>query len=471
MNEMDRNEAYELTDAEREWFQISGVRAEFGADLKKKLKAYQMDNQPYEEHKKAKRVWNPLNGAPFPRRMQSGFASGIISIALILGLVSGVVYAVGKYTGYIPGFGTIDQGAPVQVLSATQSRSRDGIELNIISAISSIENTAIVYSLKGIPPNTFEGNASLNPEIRRCESGAWLELPNGEQMSSIGYGSLGYDEDQAYQKVVFFAPLPEKTKEFSFRLDCIEGTYPGGAPEDWSIGVTLEEATDLQAFPILKSQSNSDEQPKNSIAISDLIPVEDKFIILGRYIPGFEGVSDLSLKDVTFLDAKGNHLSYNIPGDFQFYSNDGEGGFAYIVEATPLNFPITLQISQISFLCWGKGPITIPMNDVPADSKDYEVRQSVNVGSCQVELVSLRDSGRKLTLRFAADGHKINYVSVRDANDPEGEVTSNKIKGQAFVEISPKGLMSNQQVSLTVEGVELESIDPVSAVIELQDFQ
>ncbi|MHB8114694.1 MAG: hypothetical protein ACYDHA_14725, partial [Bellilinea sp.] len=72
MNDMDRTDTYELTDAEREWFHTPRVRAEFSVDLKKKLKAHQMDIQSYEEHKRAKGAWNPLNGLLLPRWMRCG---------------------------------------------------------------------------------------------------------------------------------------------------------------------------------------------------------------------------------------------------------------------------------------------------------------------------------------------------------------------------------------------------------------
>ncbi|MHB8114394.1 MAG: hypothetical protein ACYDHA_13175, partial [Bellilinea sp.] len=376
-----------------------------------------------------------------------------------------------KYTGYIPGFGIIDQEAPVRVLSSIQSQSRDGIQLKIVSAIIGTENTAIIYSLKGIPTDTFEGNAPLTPNNQRCDNGVWLELPNGERISSLGSGSLGYGEDNDYQKIAFFTPISGDVNEIAFRMDCIEGTYPDQAPENWSISIALKEATDLQAFPILKAQSNTWDQTKNSIMISGLIPFEEKFIVLGRYIPNHEGVLNLSLTDVSFLDVNGNHLPYNIPGEFQYYSNEVDGRFAYIIDANSSSFPIAMQIGRITYSCWGNAPIEIALTDVPPDNKDYEVRQSLNLGDCRMDLVSLRNSGTKLTLRFKVDGQKINYVSVRDVNDPKGEVTSNRIQGQAFVELSPIGLTNSQKIYLVVEGVELESIDPVSALIEIQDYQ
>ncbi len=471
MNDMDRTDAYELTDAEREWFHTPGVRAEFSVDLKKRLKGYLMNHQSNEAGLKSKGAWKPWNGLLLPRWMRSGFASGIISLVLILGLVSGVVYAISFFSGYVPGLGLTIQNDSIRVLSRVETQTMDGIDMKVVSAMANTENTAIVYSLKGIPTGLFEGNAPLTPNNRRCENEVWLELPSGQRYEPQGVSSLGYGEDNDYQKVAFFDPLPSGVNQAAFKMDCIDGTYPNRAPENWSISFTLQDSKDLTTFPVLSASLNQGIEANNTLVVSNLIPVENKFILLGRYVPANDDIFELNLSEVTFLDVNGDHLPYSNPGDLQSYKTEEKGRFAYIVEASTDAFPLTMQVGNISYVCWGDVPLTINLSNHQPDAREYQEDKRLEIGGCQVQLVSISNNGSKIRMKVESEGHTIKNLTVWDKGDTSKPIVIRTSGKAAIIELDSSQFDLNTIIDLEISSVRLEPNGPFSAQIKLQDYK
>lgn len=462
---------FELTISENAWFHSPEVRQEFGASLKEKLIAYYRNHSSVNAHQAdpGARKWFHW---PFTKDwMQSGLVGGVVSIVAVLVLVSGVAYAISFFSGYVPGLGLTIQNDSIRVLSMVETQTMDGIDLKVISAMANTENTAIVYSLKGIPTGLFEGNAPLTPDIRRCENDVWLELPDGKRYEPQGVGSLGYGEDNDYQKVAFFDPLPTGVEQAAFRMDCIDGSYPNRAPENWSVPFTLQNSKDLTTFPVLSASSDQDSEANNTLIVTNLIPVENKFIILGRYIPADDDIYDLNLSDVTFLDVNGKHLSYRNPGDLQLYKTEEKGRFAYIVEASTGAFPLTMQVGNISYVCWGDVPLTINLSNLQPDNLGSFEDTHLEIGGCQIRLVSISNDGSKVRLVFGSEGHGINYLSVWDKEDLNKPVAT-RISGKtAIIELDGPQVYPNKIIDLEIGGVRLEPNGPFSVQIELQDYK
>ena len=420
----------------------------------------------------------------------SKLAGGGLSLLLAFVLLSGVVYAVSKYAGYIPGLGIVDQDSPLRILSSIQTQTKEEIQLKIVSALASQNNTSIVYSLKGIPPHLYEGNAPLDPspEKQRCSAGPKqalrggirLVLPDGQVLDALGSGSLGYGKENDYQKVIFFGELPKNVNSATFEMDCIEGALPGAAPENWSIPITLKEnPEDLKTFPVLKRvETNIQRDNQAAIVVSDLIPLKDQYIVLGKYIPENQDkeivISGIDLNGkVSFTDVNGDPLQYNIPGDLQFYSQEDKSRFAYIIDAKPESFPIDLQIDGISYYCGGSIPYTIQLSDFPANNEVHRVDKNIDIGGCKTKLVSIVNNGSTLSLMFETEGHKVTGVNVRDVNDPKSiQTTISKNFGTAVnVQVSADNLMKDHQMQLMIIGIGLSPLQPLSTRLELKDYQ
>ena len=460
---------FELTNLEKDWFHSQGMREEFSHSLKQRLTAYHKVMLLQNAAKKEKNIWKKVNWLLAGRSLSSRIAGITISILLVLIFVSGVVYAVNKLTGYIPGFGIINQETQLRVLSSVQKQTMDGIQLKVVSAISGMEVTSVVYSLKGIPPDTFAGNAPLTPNNQRCEDRVWLQLPDGQKLSPLGSGSLGYGKENDYQKVVFFPPIPNDMNSLTFKLDCIDGTYPGDAPENWAVPFSLvESANDIGIYPILKIKANQESEIKNAIIVSELIPLEDKIIVLGRYIPEFIGVFPIQLWDVSFMDAGGNHLPYDVSGDIQLFDEDADGRFAYVVSATPNHFPLEMKIDKIQYGCPGDAIFRMKLKDYPPDNQERQVGKILNLGNCQIKLVSVINNGKQLAIKFKSVDHSFYQVNVQEANNPARFVSSRILGDTAIVKVNASTLMDAKKTDVRIGGVVLEPRGPLSVRIDIE---
>ena len=467
MNKMQMNDI-EPTSSENEWFHSPEVRKEFYSDLKTKLIAYQKEIRIQAATQKPSRNKPLRRWINIERLLPTGIRGSVVSILLILVLVSGVAYAASKLSVYLPGFGLVRQDVPVRMLASAKTETKGGIQLKVISALVDDKNTAIVYSLQGIPPGTFEREAPLTPDHTRCDNGAWLELPNGQKLSPFGYGSMGYGKENEYQSIVFFSSFPPNENKFTFHLDCIEGTYPGDTPADWAIPVNLERnAKTLETYPVLLVENNDTNEVKNTLIVSELIPFEDKIIVLGKYIPENEGMLFAQLLDVSFTDANGTKLTYDTLGDIKFFNNDPNIRFAYIVDANSTNFPLVMKINKIQYYCHSDRTFSINENDFPPDNHEHEVDEALNIENCQVKLSSVKNNGKTLTLKFVSENHDFFQINVHEVDNPAAPVTTRFSDNMAIAEVSPKYLAENQMTEIWLGGFGLEPYGPWSIKIEI----
>lgn len=470
---MTRNDhfvSFELYDAERAWFKAPGVTGEFTANLKQRLINYRSRYESKEVIKKTPVGTHLFTRYEMPRWLRSGYVSALVSIAIILGLATGVVYAIGIFTGYVPGFGFIGKDPLVKILSSSASQSMDGIQLKLVSVVAGTESTAVVYSLGGLPLGLFEGNAPLTPNNDRCENQVWIELANGKSFKLIGAGSMGYGNNNEYLKIAFFDPLPNNVKDASFKMACIEGTYPDQAPENWSLHFELQESSELKTYPVLNPSSLHSADDTNFLTISNLIPIENQFIVVGRYIPPANDLSELQIHEVTFLDNKGTYISYDIPGDIQFYNQGEPGWFAYIVDASIDQFPIKMQAERISYTCWGEVPVNVDLPQTQTDIEDDSINQQINIGACQISMKPEQTSSGSLQLRFVSEGNAVNYLSIANAEDPNLQIGYELLGEAAIVALKWPTINEVQSIDFTLRGVGIETASPLSVLIDINEF-
>ena len=79
----------------------------------------------------------------------------LLVVLLVVSLLTGVAYAIGRSLGYIPGFGLVEQGAPIRVLKAPVSVTRQGVTVAVKSAILTADRISIEYSITGVPPSAY----------------------------------------------------------------------------------------------------------------------------------------------------------------------------------------------------------------------------------------------------------------------------------------------------------------------------
>ena len=116
----------------------------------------------------------------------------LIALFVLLAL-SGVVYALGRAFGYVPGVGLVENSSGMRVLVEPVSVTRDGVTLTVTQALVYSDHVQLVYDVKGIAPendsttftskqlnsmdqNAFCGGGTTQPFT---DSDARLRLPDG----------------------------------------------------------------------------------------------------------------------------------------------------------------------------------------------------------------------------------------------------------------------------------------------------
>jgi hypothetical protein len=140
-------------------------------------------------------LWNRMTTQPQPStatfvsfrsqalRRRVWYAAAAILLALIItALIVGpqkVYAAVRQLFGYIPGVGIVDESAPIRVLAAPVTITRDGISLTVTSAVLTGDRTHIEYRLFGVPGADYPGRE----DVVGCYQPEYLRLPDGTQLT------------------------------------------------------------------------------------------------------------------------------------------------------------------------------------------------------------------------------------------------------------------------------------------------
>ena len=183
----------------------------------------------------------------------------ILLVLLGLSAVTGVVYALGRMTGYIPGIGFV-QTQSLRVLAEPVSQTRDGITVTLEQVIADSERTVVVYKTEGL---TIAA-ANSKGEGATFGSAPYLRLPDGTLLAEapeIGYAGtpepLIADEHTQggwpnYVRRLVYPPVPQKAQELMLLIPVIQTMPAGAAPENWTFIFQLKPApADMILAPVM----------------------------------------------------------------------------------------------------------------------------------------------------------------------------------------------------------------------------
>ena len=236
----------------------------------------------------------------------------VIAAVLALLLLTGIAYAVGQLTDFIPGIGfvqdvhsvletpvvikrdidntsivrTSDQEKTKQVtqdpslgvvindaqseLNATPVtfQERKGITITIERAVAEAHQLVINYKVTGLPPDLF--GPERGPTLQAFDK-AHPDEPMQEQVrlpdeTFLKHGDGGHcggagDLSTAWLTCrSVFSPLPDGVNQFTLEIHRLQNALPGEFPEDWRIPIQLTPVTAAQAAngiqePNLRSQT------------------------------------------------------------------------------------------------------------------------------------------------------------------------------------------------------------------------
>ena len=103
------------------------------------------------------RITAQLERKTFMQTLRARPALMILLVLLALGLLTGVVYAVGRSLGYIPGVGLVEQGRPLRVLAEPVTVRKNGMSITVKQVVADSSRTFVVYQVDGISPGDDQG--------------------------------------------------------------------------------------------------------------------------------------------------------------------------------------------------------------------------------------------------------------------------------------------------------------------------
>jgi len=277
--------------------------------------------------------------------------AAVLIALLILLAMSGVVYAIGRSLGYIPGLGLVDQSVPIRVLAEPVSITRDGITVTVEDAVLSADKTAVLLSVENIPVD------KLSPDGigSGCGILAELKLPDGSHLQ-MTKGSGVKDWYLGYTDRFTFLPIPSNMNEATIIVPCIAGALPGLLPENWELPLRFVPAPpDMTVVPVIEITPSQEVSAESPMTLEKVIETESGYILVGKFrsigLPqGAEAVTFSMPPKIT--DASGQEVQYNF-ANYQADIPDIETekdafSWAFEIEGKQFNWPLTITVNSVA---------------------------------------------------------------------------------------------------------------------------
>jgi hypothetical protein len=307
--------------------------------------------------------------------------AAILIALLTLLIVSGVAYAIGKMTGYIPGVGLVNQSGSLRILAEPVVVVRDGITVAVNQMVADLDRTTLSYVLDGIP---IRRNESF-----MCYASPSLQLPNGSTLELVGGGSGGFGGEVGtltrFETTVYYPPVPVDVDQITFTLACVlpEGTGPENwqlplvlipAPEGFVTPAAEVDATfvgagpkfDVEPTPTFEVELTAFESdptfpstptpvPNGSgLYLERVIELPDSYILVGNFtdagdLPGSFLATSSAYDYVPRIEGRdGNPVAFQIRDDIKPAVAWGSVHYWAYEIAKPVDGPITITLDEIT---------------------------------------------------------------------------------------------------------------------------
>lgn len=375
----------------------------------------------------------------------------IVIVLLALSLLTGVVYAIGKSLGYIPGVGIIDQSAPLRALAEPVSQTRDGVTLTVTGAMLSADKTVLFVKVEGIP-----GDAYPKDESPGCIMVATiLSLADGTVLegSSIGWSGL-----TAFENRLEYGAVPANVNEAVLLATCIGGTIPGTLPENWEFPLRFVPAPpDMTVAPVIElstpaADATSASESPNSMMLNGITLTLEKFVeVEGGYqlygsldlskLPqGYMG-GPLMMSPLIMTDANGNQIPFEEvqlePQNNTFY-DPNKVSWVYRTNQRAFAGPLTISLSSIEMQqSTSQIPFELDLGPNPQIGQTWEINHDVDLDGHVVRLLSARLEASNRAewmsmLTFAYEDTGGNVVVMLTDDDPQTSLSGGGSAGSGW---------------------------------------
>lgn len=355
---------------------------------------------------------------PKPRLAWAGLAALLVLGILVLAAGPAAVWAqIRGLLGFVPGVGVVDSNAPLRVLAEPVRVTRDGISLEVNSAMVSPEVSYLDYQVFGVPASALAPDG----QVQTCTQEAYLRLPDGSRLQRRGPAWPG---------------LPSDLTTVTLVVPCLEGTREGTVPEGWELKLRLitpdEAPVQLPLLEVIRAtpttgpaaEAATDEanlaNPGWAFEVSTVIETPRGYILAG---PGLQGnLSDRIeiMHPVSVKDAQGRAVPAALPAEFpKLHQSGAIPNHAWAIQfaseglAMPLELSAAVETQRMQMIAVEPVQISLDMDSAIEDGQERNFDQAFELGGTPFRLVSIR---------AAADGYRFTLEAPGDVIDLDLEV-------------------------------------------------
>jgi hypothetical protein len=359
------------------------------------------------------RIATKIEERNFMQTVHTRPALALLLVFLALILISGVAYAIGKITGYVPGVGIVDQSAPLRILAKPVVVQKDGLTVTVSAVIADSDHTFVAYTVDGIViPAESRPTCGVMPA---------LQLPNGLALSVLDVDDGGpqggrVDSVMKLEQSVTYSSIPSSVNTVTFTFPCVlpEGT----GPEDWRIPLKLSPASKGYATPAVEigatfvaSNPTFVVLPTPTIDMRILIPeppdtllptltpvsngsglyleqvieLPNSYILVGNFtdagdLPGSLEINLDPHADLPHIeDGSGKPVTFKVREDIQ--PENPQGGVRYWAYeiAKPVQGSLTITLDQINIAKTDTTQFTFDAGSAPQVGQKWDLNLSVHL--------------------------------------------------------------------------------------------
>ncbi len=161
--------------------------------------------------------------------------AALITLLILLAL-SGVVYALGRSLGYIPGIGMVDQSSPIRVVTEPVSQTHHGITVTVTQVILDASQTIITFKVEGVSPSAYQ---NLYPNSDNfCTQPPVLALNDHSILDYTEANAVGNPLEQTWR----FKSISTSENAVVFTVPCVVGLKKDIAPQPFVLHLNFADA-------------------------------------------------------------------------------------------------------------------------------------------------------------------------------------------------------------------------------------
>jgi hypothetical protein len=322
----------------------------------------------------------------------------LIALLILLAL-SGVVYAIERSLGYIPGYGVMDQNVSMRILAEPVSQTRDGITITINEIILTSDKMFLTTTTENIPDNLIVPLSDFTTVTCR---GDWIYLlADGTRLSfEPGGGNAvmelfdGSDDTRmsirgsGYLKFSTLLNVNEIT-DITLLIPCATSDIPAGSlPENWEFHLHFVPAPagmmERTAIPVTEFAPSPVPLPTgtaqvNPVSITNVLDIGDSYVLKGECAPPPGSFPDYP--GIYLYDGNGQELWWDMPMDIDFTTPTANTPFAsaWAIQITK-GFvpPLTIKCSVLKRVSFSV-PFEFDAGDDPQPGDELQVNQTFEV--------------------------------------------------------------------------------------------